>query len=54
MAENCCSKFGVIICVYVSRNITLYFIADRADKYLQRNASIGLNSYDHYFIPQTL
>ena len=27
----------------VSRNITLYIIADRADKYLHRNGSIRLN-----------
>ena len=39
--------------MYVSRNITLYITADRADKYLHRNGSIGLNSYDHYFTPQT-
>ena len=38
----------------VSRNITLYIIADRADKYSHRNGSIGLNSYDHYFIPQII
>ena len=39
---------------FVSRNITLYIIADRADKYLHQNGSIGLHSYDHYFIPQIL
>ena len=54
------SIFTRIVYVYiklikcVSRNITLYIIANRADKYLHRNGNIGLNSYDHYFIPQTL
>ena len=42
------------LAIYVSRNIAIYTIADRTDKYLHKNGNIGINSYNHYFIPRTL
>ena len=49
-------RMFVSVCKYYDVQyiyISVKRIADRADKYLHRNGSIGLNSYDHYFIPQT-